>query len=1262
MTARKTGDALLSVAEAAAELGVSASTIRRATDTGLLRCRRSPGGHRRFERAVLEATSGDDLLRARRRGEAGAALRALSDLGELAASWTDIDQLAEGVARILLTTTGAVDCDIFMRDAGDDAGALRCLISMEPSGRDRSVEGYQFEVERFPSSRAAIEGLETLHISDPDDSRLNESDLEVYERFGFACEIAVPLVAREGLVGAVFLYGDRPHALDAALDFVRAAAHTVARALEKALLVTQLEGRNRVLTELFELAGMLSQSYDVDELLRTVAVRMMSAVRASDCDIYRREDDGYRCVVSATAGGFHDWYEGSFLDLTGNPAGAAAIWKRRAFVVDDVEDSDLSEREKRVMLAQGLHSELCIPLVVQEEVVGMIDIFDRRVRDWRECRSFAGGVGQLVAGALENAELLGRVEHRNRELHTLVDSGLEFGATLDVEPVLRSIACRMRAATKASYADISMILEEGRLGVVAAVGADDTVDAGAIGAAYLTAEYPLTGLALEGAPVVVADILVDPRASDAERQAWTAADVRSGIIVPLISGARAVGTAALYDSELREFTEIELLRGLGQVAGQAITNARLYEQLDRQAREAELLNEIAQRTAASLDLGEIAEAAITGLRDLAPIDTWTLTRVNGGEVEVSHGASPVAVERSTRVPAEEVAAFLDRLRAERVVTDGLPPTKDSRASDPDASKPVASAAIGLFDGDELAAWLTIASRRPDAFSALDPGVLERVGAQLSLAARNANLYQEIKHLHLSNLKGLSTALNAKDYYTLGHAARVSAYMVLLGEELGWDPEYVDQVREAAYLHDIGKIGVSDRVLLKQGPLNEHEWELMRQHPAVSADIIEPLFSPELVGGVRHHHERYDGHGYPDGLEGERIPEVARAMCVADSYDAMSLRRPYRGALNADECRAELEHCRGDQFDPDMVDAFLRVLDRLAGLRRVAEDAAAEAAALVDPTRYAAVRRDPDVEGAAYTEIQAALREVRDAREEVRFVTIEEREGDDVIVVVDAEETGSADFSPPGEKVMADDAAKRSLSGRPTDANVLFVDNFGVWVNGFALLPGLDGASVAAVVADVSALPVGEGRGFARMTTETPATTLQVAAVRLSRAEIDAITDGLTGLYNHRYLHELLGEQVSRARVDDQQLSVLFCDLDNFKEFNDRYGHAAGDEALRTTARIIESCTRRADQAARYGGEEFVVVLPGASRGEASTIAQRIRAAVAERHRDVGGLTISIGVVTYPEDGSTKQELLEAADQAMYSAKRLGRDRVVVAGA
>jgi diguanylate cyclase (GGDEF)-like protein/excisionase family DNA binding protein len=1421
------------VAEAAAVLGVSPATVRRASDAGVLTCRRSPGGHRRFERAALQGLTRDRLLLSGRERDAGEreVLRALADLGEAASRWDDIDDLLSDVARRMLDATDAVTCDIYKLE---DEGVFRCLVSLDRAGPDQAAMGMALRTDVYAIDREAVRDGQVIVVADRHDSRMQDADRLVFDEYGFESEIIIPLLVQDRVVGLIELYGDRPRAFSKTLEYARSAGHIVAGALEKALLMAALEDRNRVLKELFDLAQLLSRTYDVQQLLRTVATRLLQAVQAAYCDIYQLEEDGYRCVVSVGADGFLESYEGSFLDLSHNPTSASALAEQRSLVIADIESSTLTAMERDVLLAQNVHSELCIPLVVKDEAVGLIDLFGAHPRDWQECIEFTAGVGQLVAGAMENADLLGRLEGRNRDLRTLVEGGLEFGSTLDLERVLQSIARRMRAATGSAACDISA-LEGDSLRALVGIDGKDAVDPDFAGRELALADYPLTGQALRtGQPMVVEDVTTDVRASVLEQKSWLRSGLRSGIIVPLVNGAQIVGVTALYDTEPRSFGQLDLLRGLSQVAGQAIVNARLYEQLDRSAaraallnevsaelsgaldarqllemvvervravaevsecsafllaggdrlecvatsslgeptegtvpgvfvglerwpvtrlviesqraaavmslddpridadsrawlaahdvrsylvvpliakgavvgtleltetrrerafsgdeiglveavcrvaglamdnalligdlerrnREAELLNEIARRTTASLDLGEIAEATVAGLDHLAPIAGYCLALLEHGEFIKMYGSGPSQRPRSPATSGDALGDVLERLRRERVVILDDAHASSAPEGDPAAAGSPSSAAIGLFDQHILIGVLTLEGASPGAFSAVDAGVLERVGVHLSLAANNARLYQEIKTLHLSNLKGLSTALNAKDYYTLGHAARVAAYTVLLGEELGWEPEWTEQVREAAYLHDIGKIGVSDRVLVKQGPLNTQEWELMRQHPVLSAEIIQPLFSADLVVAVRHHHERYDGKGYPDGLSGEEIPVLARAMCVVDSYDAMSLQRPYRAARTYDECLAELRLCRGTQFDPGMTDAFLRVLERLAALREGAERAAAEAAARIDPVRHATLR-DPDDEARPeYASIQKVLRETRDAHPDVRFMTTSASRDGRTVIVVDAEEEDAPDRSPLGEDVMADDAIAQVLSGRPIVSNVLFVDNFGVWVNGLVPLVGKGGEILAAVVADVPALSSSGAHGFARMTTETPVSTLQAAAVRLSRAEIEAITDGLTGLYNHRYLHEHLAEELSRARHERHGVALLFCDLDFFKEYNDRLGHAAGDTALRATARIIENCTRRADLVARYGGEEFVVVLPGAAEPEAVEIAGRIRAAVAEHHHEQGGLTISIGVATYPAAAGTKEGLLEAADRALYVAKRLGRDRVVAAG-
>ena len=243
-----------------------------------------------------------------------------------------------------------------------------------------------------------------------------------------------------------------------------------------------------------------------------------------------------------------------------------------------------------------------------------------------------------------------------------------------------------------------------------------------------------------------------------------------------------------------------------------------------------------------------------------------------------------------------------------------------------------------------------------------------------MALHNAQLFEDMKGMHLGNLRALSSALTAKDFYTIGHTARVAAYAVLLAEELGWTPRAIQQLEEATYLHDIGKIAVADRVLLKSGPLTEEEWGLMKQHPVVSAEIIEALLDDDYVAGVRHHHERWDGSGYPDGLAGEDIPLVARLLCLVDSYDAMSSRRVYRPALDARGVRRRARAAApGRSSTRRWWPRSCACSSGMDAQRADLQAAADEAAARIDAGDHVVLRRPEDVARAEYGRILRVLR-------------------------------------------------------------------------------------------------------------------------------------------------------------------------------------------------------------------------------------------------------------------------------------------------
>ena len=184
---------------------------------------------------------------------------------------------------------------------------------------------------------------------------------------------------------------------------------------------------------------------------------------------------------------------------------------------------------------------------------------------------------------------------------------------------------------------------------------------------------------------------------------------------------------------------------------------------------------------------------------------------------------------------------------------------------------------------------------------------------------------------MGSLAALSAAIEARDPYSRGHSSRVTVFAQAMAKRIGLDTERISVLRLGALLHDIGKLAVPSSVLLKPGPLTESEFGLMRRHPSAGARMLRSLGAPEtILPVVLHHHERWDGSGYPTGRREKEIPLEARVLCVADSFDAMTSNRPYRAPWSPEDALEELERCAGSQFDRELVDAFAKAWEE-AGL-------------------------------------------------------------------------------------------------------------------------------------------------------------------------------------------------------------------------------------------------------------------------------------------------------------------------------------------
>jgi len=299
----------------------------------------------------------------------------------------------------------------------------------------------------------------------------------------------------------------------------------------------------------------------------------------------------------------------------------------------------------------------------------------------------------------------------------------------------------------------------------------------------------------------------------------------------------------------------------------------------------------------------------------------------------------------------------------------------------------AALCVPLVSSEGTIGSITIGSSRAGyRFDSDDVRLLSTIANHVTMAIGNIELFLSLQEAYLATVRSLATAVDAKDSYTRGHSDHVARYSMLIAERMGLSHEQRVALEMAAYLHDIGKIGVAEEILLKPGRLSDLEMEQMRHHPLIGANILKPVAFPWAINPVvRHHHEAYDGTGYPAGLKGDEIPLLARILTVADSFEAMTADRPYRQGMSVGSAVDELNACSGTQFDPRVVSVFVDVVSELEdsgeiSIVRPADDVASEEAraifsALVDGV-FSSFRRlgGPRLASNVETEIDDYFRE------------------------------------------------------------------------------------------------------------------------------------------------------------------------------------------------------------------------------------------------------------------------------------------------
>jgi diguanylate cyclase (GGDEF)-like protein/putative nucleotidyltransferase with HDIG domain len=561
---------------------------------------------------------------------------------------------------------------------------------------------------------------------------------------------------------------------------------------------------------------------------------------------------------------------------------------------------------------------------------------------------------------------------------------------------------------------------------------------------------------------------------------------------------------------------------------------------------------------------------------------------------------------------------------------------------------------------------------------------------------------EASRLHLATVEALATAIDAKDQTTHCHVRRVQIYAAGMGQVLGLSDSEIAALKAGALLHDIGKLAVPDHILNKPGGLTPAEFEKMKVHTTVGAQILSRVDFPyPVVPIVRHHHEQWNGLGYPDGLKGEQIPVTARIMSVVDCFDSVREDRPFRRGMSREEAISLLRRGSRTIFDPKIVELFVENLPRFEaeiasrGLEQLA--LAHNPHVSFDPILFAGSHGGGIEDTAsfmAYDQIRNAHREVY-ALYEIASTFGSSLDIQDTLAILVDKVAHIVPFDTCAVYVYDDVkgyATSAHAVGKNAEALRARCIAPGEGVTGFALAnrrainqihPSLDFIGVElepdTQYRSMVALPLFKDElllgALSVYSTELSeytddhmrlletvtrlASDALANALHHAQAESNALTDPLTGLPNARCIQVHFDAEISRSRRTGQPFQVVMLDLDHFKQVNDTFGHRVGDKMLREVANIIHAQLREYDFLARYAGDEFVAILQDLGGPQVVELSERIEAAVSkfslhvrgERRAQVG---ISLGAATYGQDGETLDQLLIAADQAMYSAKSAHR--------
>jgi len=863
-------------------------------------------------------------------------LMGLHELAQAFSSMTDVRETYGELARRMAQLIGCHVCTIATYD--HRAREMRA----QPPGygaSDEIVQSFRYKVDG-PARDAWNFRLQGPLLAN-DVTQIPDFFSQWVGGFDLFNFLSVPMTHEGRITGLVYAANKPGGFAEGDSKLLTIFASQAAVIIENARLYEETKRWAEEMTSVYNVGVATTSTLSLDEVLKSVCEQVSRLMRVSSFYIALYDADRQELHFELALDEGVPVEKFSRKIVNGGGLSGWIVQSKQSLLIRDAEKDEFPIGA--IVVGLPARSWLGVPLLYMDRVVGVMGVQSYQPNAFDEDdQELLSTIATQVATAIENARLYQQLQRRWQQLSALYDGSQVFARSLNPEVIGQKLLEVMERLL--DYENGAVLLADEATQTVLPLALSDQQRGPGFVAQdkeYVLSKGLRVGDGIVGwviqhsRPVRVGDVRQDPRYC-AMRE-----DIRSELCVPLVVGEKVVGALNVETTRPDAYDEGDewLLTALAGPAAVSIENARLFAETEGKANDLALLLDTSTAISSTLDLDHILETVAQQITTSLVATFCRITLLDEtGENLVIRAVSPIRDRKAEDDFGRRCSLAMTPWH-KQVIEAGQPAVlrqdvPELALSDEEREMVLteglkSAALIPLIVGGRVLGVISMGEERSWERSPFTPekvALCQSIAAQAAVAIENAHLYEELQQSFVQTIAALAAAVDAKDPYTGGHSQRTTEVAAAIAQELGLSEEEIELIRYASILHDVGKIGISEQILGKPGPLTEREWQEIRKHSALGADIVGRAASLyKLVPVVLHHHEHYDGQGYPAGLTGEDIPLKARILSVADAYEAMTSDRAYRLAMSVEQALVTLREGADKQWDGKVVDVLHRII-------------------------------------------------------------------------------------------------------------------------------------------------------------------------------------------------------------------------------------------------------------------------------------------------------------------------------------------------